>query len=208
MDVPNRVKGRAFARVARWNAVGRSPPETASRRAGRPSSSRQDRPPSRIDTRGSARIGPRFDASPTHATDPGTQSGPEIRRFCGVGATGFEPATFRPQAKCVSRLRHVLSRFALAEAAGWLSERPIAQSLDGPSMRPRCDLERRQRCRTSHRVAIHSTAFQRRIACLQAISYVRLVSPSAPGRTRTCDPRLRRPPLFPAELPGRVLVKA
>jgi hypothetical protein len=26
---------------------------------------------------------------------------------------------------------------------------------------------------------------------------------SAPGRTRTCDPRLRRPPLYPAELPGR-----
>src|SRR5215211_1537039 len=27
---------------------------------------------------------------------------------------------------------------------------------------------------------------------------------SAPGRTRTCDPRLRRPLLYPAELPGRV----
>jgi hypothetical protein len=31
---------------------------------------------------------------------------------------------------------------------------------------------------------------------------------SAPGRTRTCDPRLRRPLLFPAELPGRVADKA
>jgi glycine/D-amino acid oxidase-like deaminating enzyme len=30
----------------------------------------------------------------------------------------------------------------------------------------------------------------------------------APGRTRTCDPRLRRPPLYPAELPGRVTRKA
>jgi zinc transporter, ZIP family len=28
---------------------------------------------------------------------------------------------------------------------------------------------------------------------------------SAPGRTRTCDPRLRRPLLYPAELPGRAL---
>jgi hypothetical protein len=28
---------------------------------------------------------------------------------------------------------------------------------------------------------------------------------NAPGRTRTCDPRLRRPSLYPAELRGRVL---
>jgi hypothetical protein len=138
--------------------VGCSPPETASRRGGRPSSSRQDRPPSRIDTRGSAGIGPRLDPVSDTRYGPGYTKRPEIRRFCGVGATAFEPASFRPPAECVSRLRHAPSRFALADVAIWPSERPIAQSLDGPSMRPGCDLERRQRCRTSHRVAIHSIA--------------------------------------------------
>jgi hypothetical protein len=34
------------------------------------------------------------------------------------------------------------------------TDRPIARR--GPSMRPGCDLERRQRCRTSHLVAVHS----------------------------------------------------
>jgi hypothetical protein len=32
--------------------------------------------------------------------------------------------------------------------------------------------------------------------------------PSAPGRTRTCDPRLRRPMLYPAELQARLCKKA
>ena len=32
-------------------------------------------------------------------------------------------------------------------------------------------------------------------------------APSAPGRTRTCDPRLRRPPLYPAELRGRAVCR-
>src|SRR5215204_3343384 len=31
---------------------------------------------------------------------------PHMRRFSEVGATGFEPATFRPPAECATRLRH------------------------------------------------------------------------------------------------------
>jgi hypothetical protein len=34
-------------------------------------------------------------------------------------------------------------------------------------------------------------------------STVQALSPDTPGRTRTCDPRLRRPSLYPAELRGR-----
>ena len=34
----------------------------------------------------------------------------------------------------------------------------------------------------------------------------RIASPGAPGRTRTCDPRLRRPLLYPAELRARFQV--
>ena len=46
-----------------------------------------------------------------------------------------------------------------------------------------------------------------KISCLQAISHGRPISPSAPGRTRTCDPRLGSRRSTPAcDRPGRALL--
>ncbi len=63
----------------------------------------------------------------------------------------------------------------------------------------------------------HSTAYQRtllhrpslsvRDAHLQDFAASCSDPPNAPGRTRTCDPRLRRPSLYPAELRGPVLLQ-
>ena len=41
-----------------------------------------------------------------------------------VGATGFEPATFRPPAGCATRLRH-------APKSGWRESNPVSFSLEG-----------------------------------------------------------------------------
>ena len=86
---------------------------------------------------------------------------------------------------------------------------PIAPLLDGAldatRMRPRAQTEVQNLASGRHSID-HLPRLES--ACLQAISQARLISLSAPGRTRTCDPRLRRPPLYPAELPGRVVVKA
>jgi hypothetical protein len=63
---------------------------------------------------------------------------PHLRRFSSVGATGFEPATFRPPAECATRPGRALSgcrtvlqntRILDAPTHGTVNESPHARSL-------------------------------------------------------------------------------
>jgi hypothetical protein len=76
-----------------------------------------------------------------------------------------------------------------------------ATGLDATRMRPSCASE----VQNVALPRLSATSARTTVICdLQRFSWGRSISPSAPGRIRTCDPRLRRPPLYPAELPGRV----
>jgi hypothetical protein len=54
----------------------------------------------------SKEIGPQMDPATAYGPCPRRTKPPGLRRFRLIGATGFEPATFRPPAECATRLRH------------------------------------------------------------------------------------------------------
>jgi len=91
-----------------------------------------------------------------------------------VGVTGFEPATFRPQTGCATKLRHtpMLPSHVLASARPGFARRPIGtrRCLPGAPRSVHCSVVK-CRCRRSSR----GRSLRR------------------DGRTRTCNVRLWRP---------------
>jgi hypothetical protein len=105
------------------------------------------------------------------------------------------------------------ARSNLVGSTSWASKRAVMERVrGGPALDHRdgrarharqliegagADIARRLR---SDRPRAFKPGSGQRVACAQRRLRSRT---SAPGRTRTCDPRLRRPPLYPAELPGQ-----
>jgi hypothetical protein len=81
-------------------------------------------------------IGPQLDPAADAHYSPRCTKPPESQRFCSVGATGFEPATFRPPAECATKLRHApfrghdIARECEASAERW---RPLTAPALSPS---------------------------------------------------------------------------